>query len=800
MNWLKTMVDIELSAEELAERLTHGGIEVGGVEYLAAGFERVVIGQVKHIELHPNADRLFVCEVDVGHETLTIVTGAQNVLQGDKVPVATDGAVLPNGIKIKPAKLRGILSEGMLCSREELLLDNTVGIERSEGGILILDEDAPVGKKLSEYLGLEDYVLELELYPNRPDCLAMVNVAREVASLLGKEVNLPRWAYLSQDLGFPAADELKIFIKAPELSWRYAGLLVDDIKIEPSPMWMQQRLRAAGVRPINNIVDITNYCMLEMGQPLHAFDRDKITGNVYVRRAEDGEKLVTLDGNERVLDSDMLVIADDRGALAVAGVMGGLESEVTEATQRVLFESAHFLSSSVRRTSRKLGLRSESSNRFEKGVNPYGILPTLGRVCELLEELKCGRPVGLVVETANMPELPTVKLSPGKVNSVLGVEFSKQEIEEVLQNLKFNYTEENGVFAVQIPSHRLDIHIEEDLIEEVARLRGYDKIPTTLPGGAQTQGRRTPEQEFRRRLRHALINAGLDEVVTYSFTRQDRDIQWGSAEHSIRILNPLREELAVMRTSLVPSLLEVAARNVSRRNTDIAVFEIGSVYLGKEQPLKNLPDEEPRVAALAHGTTKRHWLTPVQPYDFYYLKGILESLAREFRVEFSYRRSADPRLNSLLHPGRSAEVLIGSEVIGFVGELHPSLGKEWDLERAVVFELKLAPLFKAAGGTVIAQSIPRYPAVYRDLAVVVNQEISGRQVMERIRELGGKLLQHVEIFDVYTGKPIPEGRKSLAFSLRYQSPERTLTDEEVNALNSRILEGIEKEFGAEWRK
>ncbi|SPF34774.1 Phenylalanine--tRNA ligase beta subunit [Candidatus Desulfosporosinus infrequens] len=797
LEWLRELVDVDQKAEQLAETLTRGGIEVENVENLNKGFEKVVIGEIVSLTKHPDADRLWVCVVNVAQEAVTIVTGAQNLLVGDRIPVALVGATLPNELSIRKSKLRGVVSQGMLCSREELLLDATVGIERSAEGILVLLPEAPIGENFGKFLGREDSVLDLELYPNRPDCLAMVNVAREVGSLTKTKPHLPKWADQNLALPLPTDPNLKIIIEDEELCWRYAGLVVEDVQIAPSPEWMQRRLKAAGVRPINNIVDITNYCMLEMGQPLHAFDRDKIVGDVHVRAARAEEKIVTLDGVERTLQPDTLLIADDCQPLAVAGVMGGLDSEITRDTKRLMIESAHFSAVSVRRTSRRLGLRSEASNRFEKGINVYGIVATLGRVCDLLLDLGAGRPVALVDVVKNLPPQRQVSLSVEHTSTVLGAELKSAEIRQVLEDLNFEYTEQAGLFNVVIPTYRTDIEIEEDLMEEVARLIGYDRIPTTLPQGDLTQGSRTPEQEFRRRLRQALVRSGMDEVITYTFTRAEADAQWGSAKHSIPLLNPLREELGVMRTSLVPGLLDVAARNVSRRNTEVSIFEIGNTYWGEEQPLQKLPREELRVAGVAVGKSGRHWLNQPANYDFYYLKGILEEVTREFGLKLEYRIAKN---HSLLHPGRSADVYLQNQCVGFLGEMHPSLEKEWGLERVVIFELEFDSLLARMRPTVRAHSIPRFPAIQRDLAVVVVNETPADAVMSKMRKLGGELLQQVDIFDVYKGKPIPDDHKSLAFALRYQSLERTLTDEEVNLLNSRILEGIQQEFGAEWRK
>lgn len=797
LEWLSQFIDIKCSAEELGEILTRGGIEVGGIEHLNRGLESIVIGEISRMDRHPDAEKLWVCEVNLGRQKASIVTGAQNLLVNDRIPVALPGTTLPNGLEIQVSKLRGVVSEGMLCSAEELLLDSTVGDPRSEGGILILDTEAPLGESLVSLLGQGDSVLDLELYPNRPDCLAMVNVAREVSSLTGETVHLPRWSETMKGADYPADPSVKIVIDEPELCHRYAGLLVEDVIIEPSPEWMQKRLTAAGVRPISNVVDITNYVMLEMGQPLHAFDRDVISGAVHVRRARAGEKLVTLDDTERALDPEMLLIADDEKPLGLAGVMGGLNSEITGATKRLFVESAHFSGVSIRRTSRRLGLRSEASNRFEKGINVHGVAATLGRVAELLIELGAGRPVGFVEKTVQLPEQKAVTLSIETTNSLLGTTLEAQEISSILDRLQFTYQTKNATYEVQIPSYRSDIQVEVDLIEEVARLIGYDRIPTTLPQGNQTQGRRTSEQEFRRKLRHLMVRLGLNEVLTYSFTRLETDRQFGHEDRSIALMNPLREELSVMRTSLVPGVLEVAARNISRRNLDIRVFEIGNVYWSSERPLKNLPEEHLRLAGVIYGKSPRHWLNPVVEYSFYTVKGLVEEIAQEFGLELEYRVPEDTQL---IHPGRSAEIFLQGERIGFMGEIHPAVGKEWGLERALIFEIELSPMIEASDLGIRAQSIPKFPAMQRDLAVVVAKDLPARSVLSRIQDLGGELLKHVEIFDVYTGKPIPEDRKSLAFTLRYQSLDRTLTDDEVNALNSQVLEGIEREFGAAWRK
>jgi len=800
MEWLKSYLEISASPQELAEILTGGGIEVGEVESLNKGIKDIVIGEIIKLEPHPNAEKLQVCLVDIGGQKLNIVTGAANVLLGDKVPVAVPGSLLPGGKEIQITEIRGVKSFGMLCSDKELGLEFAGQQERSKGGILILSETANPGTRLEDYLALNDDVLELELYPNRPDCLAMINVAREVGALTGVAPKLPDW--IEKDTpAWPEDLKQKVKIENPELSWRYSALLVDDVVIEESPLWMQNRLRAAGIRPINNIVDITNYCMLETGQPLHAFDRDKLCGTIRVRTAREGETLVSLDGILRKLDPSMLVIADDSGPIAIAGVMGGLETEVTPRTTKILFESAHFVGSSIRRTSRRLGLRSESSSRFEKGVDPYGTVVTLNRVAELLLELEAGIPVSFTEEVVKLPSRVTIEVALERVNQVLGASFTEKEVEGVFEALAFEYeVRAQGCYVVSIPSFRQDLKIEEDLIEEIARILGYARIPTTLPHGSQTQGRRTPQQAFRLLLRNTLLRAGMNEVVSYSFTKKEMDEIWGEKGKAIPLLNPLREELGVMRTSLLSGIVEIAARNVSRRNTDLLLFEFGNVYLPQQLPLQTLPVEKMKIAGLAQGGSKKHWLFPQVKYDFFYVKGILNALAAESGVEFEYVALKEKRAGGFLHPGRSAEIFVNGEYLGFVGEIYPQLDEVWGLNRPILFELDFNVLFANMNPVILAKSYPRFPAIQRDLALVVPVEVPAENIKKRVLSLGGAMLKEVEIFDVYQGKPVPDGHKSVALAMRYQSPERTLTDEEVNTLNLEILAQIQQEFGAQWRK
>lgn len=805
--WLKEMVDVNLPPQELADKMTMAGIAVETVENLAQGLDRVVVGQINSMEKHPDADRLWVCQVAVGDEVRQIVTGAQNINSGDKIPVALDGANLPNGVSIKPAKLRGVPSSGMLCSIGELNLDPKDWPEEAREGILILPPDAPVGQAFAEYLGIDEYVLELELYPNRADCLGMINVAREVAAITGGKLNLPQWADGAKP-ELPVREiNTRVSVEDPDLCRRYTAMLIEDVKIAESPAWMKQRLSAAGMRPINNIVDITNYIMLEMGQPLHAFDYDTLRGReISVRRAKPGEKLVTLDNAERVLDESMLVIADREEPVGLAGVMGGLDSEVTDRTRTILLEAAHFAGSNIRRTSRNLGLRSEASLRFEKGVNAANLVAVQGRVAELVELLGAGRAVGPIVDVYPLPLSPlSLTLHTAKVNEVLGLSLSDEQIETTLASLRFNQKWlEPGRLQIDIPTYRADLIQEVDLIEEVARLHGFDKIPTSLPSGNTTLGKRTVEQSLRLKARKAFAHCGFTEVLNFSFTGPRSLDKLGLAPNhpwrdQIRILNPLRDELSLMRTTLVPGLLETAAKNASRRNLDLAIFEQGFVYNPVDKEMKSLPREVYKLAGLASGILAKTWNQPQVAMDFYFVKGALENVVKELGIK-NYTLVPVEDI-SFMHPGRTANIMVRGKAAGFVGEVHPDVMEGYDLPgRTYVFELDSSLLFAASDLRIKFAQIPRFPAVTRDMALLVDEGIAVERVYRSIRKAGGELLRDVRLFDVYQGAQVPAGKKSVAFSLVYQSTERTLTDEEVSKLHDAIKKTLDQEFGAELRR
>ncbi len=802
-NWLKQYVDLEgITPEELAEKLTRSGVEVESIESRNKGVSQVVIGHVVEREKHPDADKLNVCQVDVGQaERLQIVCGAPNVAAGQKVVVSVVGAELPGGLKIKKAKLRGVESQGMICSAKELGINDKLLPKSQQEGIMVLPEETEVGQDALVYLGLDDYILELGLTPNRSDCLSMLGVAYEVGAILNRQVQLPEVSVSEQ--GDSIEGKVQVEIEAPEHCTQYSARLISGVQLGASPIWMQSRLMAAGVRPINNIVDITNYVMLEQGQPLHAFDYDQVQdGKVIVRLAGDGEKIVTLDESERSLDQEMLLIADPVKPIGIAGVMGGANSEVSEQTTTILLESAHFAGISIRRTAKKLGLRSEASLRFEKEVDPEAVLRALDRAAQLMVEVAGGTVAkGIAASVVKEPVRQHVKLRLSRVNDLLGTTLQVEEVESILRRLQFQYSQEEVAFHVEVPTRRQDITREVDLIEEVARLHGYDHIPTSLPEVPTTQGGLTSYQQFQRDIRNLLTGAGLFEVSTYSFTNEQIMYDFAplyQETKGIPLAMPMSEERSHLRVNLLPHLLETAAYNRNRQNLDLAVFEMGRVFISEEEQLSMLPQEKLGLAGLLTGSwSGEHWSTAVAPVDFYVAKGMVELLLENMGIsQVSYKASESIRG---MHPGRTAELWIQGECIGYLGQVHPQLQKKYDVEETYVFQLDLEKLFSYVERMSQYKALPKYPASTRDLSIVVDQQVSAAALQQVIEEKAGNLLERVELFDVYTGDKIGEGKKSMAFSLIYRNPEATLTDAEVNEAHDRVVKGLAELYQAELR-
>ncbi|GIP22488.1 phenylalanine--tRNA ligase subunit beta [Paenibacillus sp. J22TS3] len=809
--WLSDYISLEnVVAEELAEQITRSGIEIDSVEKRSPGVSLVVVGYVKSKEKHPDADKLNVCVIDAGQgEDLQIVCGAKNVDVGQKVPVALVGAKLPGGLEIKKAKLRGVASQGMICSAKELGLNEKFVPKEQQEGILVLPEDTEIGVPINGVLGLDDEILDFDLTPNRSDCLSMLGAAYEVGAILGREVKIPEPEKKLIEVAEPASSHIQVHVEAPDLCHHYAVRYFSNVKIGPSPQWMQNRLAAAGVRPINNIVDITNYVMMEYGQPLHAFDADQIAGgSIGVRQAVQGETLVTLDGQKRKLEAGALLITDGEDKpVGLAGVMGGLNSEVTDATVNIVLESAHFDGGSVRKTSRQLGLRSEASLRFEKEVDPSRVIPALNRAASLIAVYAGGTVhQGIVESVVRTSEEIRIVLSLNKLNGYLGTDISMLEVKTIFNRLNFESAERSGEIEVLVPTRRGDITRDVDLIEEVARLHGYANIPTTAIEGPTTPGTYTKEQFLRRSLRNLLTHGGWQEVISYSFTHESSiglfpDLSGGS--RGVKLAMPMSEDRSILRTSTLPQLMDIAAYNRNRKQDNLAVFEIGSVFWTEEEQLTRQPKELPVLGFLLTGLRQeKQWNITADKVDFFDLKGAVESVTEYLGLKEKVAYVADRP--SGFHPGRSASIYLeagGEKIrIGVIGQLHPDVQRQKDLDDTYVAELLLAPLYQYSDSTIEYRELPRFPSVERDIAVVVDADVEAGALIKAIQSAAGELLASVQVFDVFTGSKLGHNKKSVAISMVYLHKERTLTEEDITTVHDRVLEVLEQTFAAELRK
>jgi len=799
--WLQDYVEIPWSVEDLADRLTMAGVLVEALEPMGVGLDDIVVGQVLTVDRHPAAEQLYVTRVQVGAEQLQIVTGAANVTPGALVPVARPGAKLPGGRVIQRVELRGVASEGMLCSEAEL------GTGDDAGGIWLLPPDVRHGQRLVDALGLDDVILHLEVYPNRPDWLSVIGIAREVAALAGTTVRLPQAPIA--ELAEGAQAMASVHVEAEDLCPRYQARVLRDVQVGPSPAWLQQRLRAAGMRSINNVVDVTNFVMWEWGQPLHAFDYDRLRGGrIVVRRAQAGETLVTLDGTERRLTPDMLVIADAERPVALAGVMGGADSEVTANTTRILLEAATFHPVSVRRTAKALGMRTEASHRFEKGLDPNTVALAAARAASLMQQLAGAKVYAGAVDVYPRPVAPwSVTCRPARVRRLLGADIGDEQIRGYLVALGFGVerAQQDGetAFRVTVPTYRRDVQREADLVEEVARLYGYDRVPTTVPGNVREPGGQQRPLPFLDKVRDILTSFGLHECITYSFIDPASfdKLQLAADDprrRAVPLRNPLREDQSVLRTTLVGGLLETAARNVAHRVTDVHLFEIGAVFLPKGLPVAELPDEPRRIGLLMTGAAPERWWGDKRPsVSFYELKGVVEQLLERLGVRAEFVPSNEP----FLHPGRQAAVRAGEAVLGVLGEVHPLTAAAFELEgrRVYVAELDAEALERLSRAQVRFVPLPRYPSVQRDIALLVPKALPAAVVEDAIRRYGGELVESVRLFDVYEGPQVAADHRSLAYSLRLRAKDRTLTDEEANAVMARIEEGLASELGVRRR-
>ncbi|MGQ9646799.1 MAG: phenylalanine--tRNA ligase subunit beta [Thermodesulfobacteriota bacterium] len=798
LNWIKDYVDIPMGVGDLVDLLTMGGLEVEQVTAVGQGFDKVVVAELQSIRKHPNADKLSLVEARTDQGKFSIVCGAKNIREGQKVPLALVGAKLPNGTEIRKSKIRGELSEGMLCSEIEL------GLGPDATGIMILSPDLPLGTNLGEALGLKDVVLDISITPNRPDCLCVIGVAREIAALTGQKLKYPRFT-LSEG-GEEIHSKTSVTVMDPDLCPRYVARLIEEVHIGPSPFWMSNRLEKVGVRSINNVVDVTNYVMMEYGQPLHAFDFDLLEeGRIVVRRAVQGEEFVTLDGVKRTLDKEMLMICDGVKPVAIAGVMGGLNSEIREDTKIVLLESAYFQPEGNRRTAKKLRLETEAAYRFGRGIDYGGCVVAANRAAQLIHELAGGKILTGVIDVypARIQPKP-IRLSVQKIRQVLGTAVQAPQVISYLKSLELDVEEEErNVLRVTPPSFRGDLEREIDLIEEVARLDGYEKIPITLPKGPPSSEVRNRNLLLEKKATDLLIHHGYHEVITYSFTSPTSwdllGLPSGDPRRTpLRILNPLSEDLSVLRTSLIPGLLEVARYNLSRKNLNLKLFELKKVFLPKEG--EKLPTEVKYLAGLAFGLDREpHWTSVPRSVDFYDVKGCMEDLLEVLRIKgVTFIRSEDI---PYLHPGKSSKMLMGTEALGVIGEIHPQVLAHYDLPgRAYLFEVNFEQLVKGAEEGKRFRPLPKFPAVYRDLSLVVDEALEVGKVTETIWKLQGPFIDEVSVFDVYQGAPIPKGKKGISYRIRFQAADRTLTDEEVNRYHEKIIFQLMEIFKAELRQ
>lgn len=803
LNWLKEYVDIDsLTHAELAERITKTGIEVDGLERFAKPVENVVVGYVESCEKHPNADKLNLCQVKVKEETLQIICGAPNIAAGQKVAVAKPGAVLPGNFKIKKAKLRGVESNGMICSLQELGVEEKYVPTEFADGIFVFPDDTETGEDVTTLLNLDDVILDLDLTPNRADALSMLGVAYEVAAILDAPIRLPHTDYHAADA--KTTERVSVRVEEPKDNPYYGAFLLEDIEIGPSPLWMRNYLMAAGIRPINNVVDITNYVLLEYGQPLHAFDFNKFASNeVVVRKAAEGEQMITLDNKERILTSDHLVITNGKEPVALAGVMGGANSEVSEETTTVLLEAAYFDGKTVRKASRDFGLRSESSNRFEKGVDPKRVRKAGERACQLMEKYANATILSGVAEFDQLDySEKEVIIHTSQINSRLGTTISNQEIADILRKLNFDYKQKEETFIISVPTRRQDIAIFEDMLEEIARIYGYDNLPYTLPSGSAQTGGLTKNQALKRHVKKGLEGAGLSEIVTYSLTTKRRSTQLISPEirdelvSTVSLSMPMSEDHSTLRVSLLPEMLASVSYNAARKQSNIAYYELGSIFVSKEDIITRQPEEKSRLAGVLTGEWLTHpWQQEKKDVDFFVVKGILEALFDSLKMEVVFK----PVKMEGMHPGRTAQLVIGERTIGFAGQVHPQLQKEYDLKDTYVFDVDFDYILAIHESEPGFTPIPRYPSVSRDIALVVDEEIEAGTLKETITAAGGHLVKAIQVFDVYQGEHLEKGKKSIAFSLTYQNPERTLTDEEVEASYQKILEAVANKHHAELR-
>ncbi len=791
-SWLKEYVDIDCSAEELKEKLFSCGFEVEDTIYVGKNINKVVSCKILSIDKHPNADKLSVVMVDAGkYGELQIITNAKNIFVGAIVPVALDGAILSDGSSIKTGELRGVVSYGMFCSGVELGINDDWYEGASVDGILILDDNFPLGVEVKELLEIEDVIFDINITANRPDCQSILGIAREVAAVLNKPLKMPDLSY-KVDYNLSTAKTIKVENKAFELCPRYISHLVSDIKFEKSPLWMRRRLFLMGIRSISNIVDITNYVLLEIGQPMHAFDLNDLGGNsIIVRKAIDGEKIITLDEKEFNLTNENLVICDANKPVALAGVMGGLNSEIKQTTSCVVFESATFKRDNVRKTSRALGQRSDSSSRFEKGVDFYSVDTGMKRALNLISTLDCGKIAYDGYDLyENFPQEKIITTTINKVNEVLGIDVSASEIVNILNRLTFETTCDGDNLSVKVPLYREDMESYPDIAEEIIREYGYSHIKSSLLKTSKiTNGGLNFEQECLNSAKNVLVGYGFNEMISYSFVNEKEfDLYGLNKDKLIKILNPISEDMAIMRQSLIPSVVRAVIYNLNRKNNEGKLFEIAKIYTTESLPLVSLPNEQNNLCFATFGKDE----------DFFSIKGVLEGLLRNFILdkEILYENSNEP----YLHPTRSANVLIDGVKVGVLGQLNPILAEKLGAEADIyVCEINYDAVKKYFNDKIIYKQISKFPSIERDLAILIDENVYCADIIKVIKDNGGNYLDNVALFDIYQGSQIPNGKKSMAFNLIFISNERTLNVEEIDLAVKNIVNALSASLKAELR-
>lgn len=797
LSWLNDYIPIDKeSYSSIADSLTMVGLEVDSVTDRYDYLDSVVVGRILNIKAHPNAEKLKVCDVDIGSRVIRVVCGAPNIYEDMVAPVALQGTRFPEGYVLEKGRIRNELSEGMLCSEAELGL----GTDRS--GVMILDQKQLIGNKLAKALELSDMVFEIDLTPNRPDCLSIIGIAREIAALQQTRIKYPETSL--SDSSDKISDLTSITIKAPDLCPRYSARLVFDINITPSPFWLQDRLMSVGLRPINNIVDITNFVLMETGQPLHAFDFDRLSDHrIVVRQAKKGETFITLNKKEHLLTPDMLMICDGEKPVALAGIMGGHNSEVTESTNRVLIESAYFTPVGIRKTSKKLGISSESSHRFERGVDPEGIITALNRAAQLMSEIDGSSLIeGIIDKYSKTINTESIALNIGDTNHLLGTSFNQDEIENLLKSIEFN-VKKTGSNRLEVipPSFRVDIARPVDLMEEIARLSGYNNIPTTYP--LIPAKARHPEKQLglKNRLKRIMTGFGFTETINYSFiNRLSCDsLRLESADqrrNMVDILNPLTEEQAVMRTSLIPGLLETIRRNIAQQIKSLRLFEVGKIYIGREKD--NLPEEIEMLAGIWTGSrTNASWYSKEIGCDFFDIKGVVEGLLNRVKIDHIKFTCMPDNSCTYTRPGHTAQILQQKNPIGLAGEIHPQVLRNFDLKQAAfIFELDLKAISDLIPETIRSKPIPKFPSISRDITIIIDKNLESSKLPETIRKSGEELIENLYLFDVFEGDTIPQNKKSISLRITYRSKHKTLEDDEVNYIHKNITDRLLKEFDA----